>query len=440
MPMPSPKRLLLIVSAIAIAVGILAAIPAFWSSIEPPVTAALTAVWSYWYFSTIILGVAGIVTVILLPGKPRQSVHGKVRPIGWRVITITVLSTLALGMTVTLLLLREAEGASDQNRPGLRVDAIKTGVTVALGTGGVAAFLLAFRKQRLDERVQAFKEELELEKSLQDTYKTAVDQVGDSVPTKRLSGLQTYAELANRSPHYRTIALEDLCGLLRNPLDYSKLQVDGSDVTAIDTAIAGELEVRRQAQRTIAEILVIRDALVTTDALADDLNLSGAVLVSFNLVDCSVGRADFTRCIFLGDTKFKGTTFKDIADFGDATFNGSVGLEHAVFKQSAYFNGGVCTGDFNASGAFFDRLLRCDERIFGGSVVFQGTILTNDSWFSRATFKGSVQLAAAKFAKTPAVDGAKVEGLDNTLSREWPRGWKLEPGPTPAATGRLMIS
>src|SRR5215211_5128989 len=61
-----------------------------------------------------------------------------------------VLITLAIALTVVLWLLAQAEQVPPgKDRATAQADAIKTGATIALGTGGAAYLLLAYRRQRL---------------------------------------------------------------------------------------------------------------------------------------------------------------------------------------------------------------------------------------------------------------------------------------------------
>jgi cytochrome b561 len=61
-----------------------------------------------------------------------------------------VLVTLAVGLAAVLWLLGQADQVSaGKDRATAQADAVKTGATIALGTGGAAYLLLAYRRQRL---------------------------------------------------------------------------------------------------------------------------------------------------------------------------------------------------------------------------------------------------------------------------------------------------
>src|SRR4051812_38952584 len=68
----------------------------------------------------------------------------------WAVLLGLVMAASAIGVTVSVLL-NEAGHAKIDQRPALRIEAIKTGLAVGAGVGALAALLLSARKQWLEE-------------------------------------------------------------------------------------------------------------------------------------------------------------------------------------------------------------------------------------------------------------------------------------------------
>jgi uncharacterized protein YjbI with pentapeptide repeats len=101
------------------------------------------------------------------------------------------------------------------------------------------------------------------------------------------------------------------------------------------------------------------------------LDLTGALLIDFDLGRCTVGTARFARAAFSGDADFRKTTFSgdarflgavfsDRADFELAAFLGDVSFERAVFSGGACFRGARFDGAARfASATVTDR--ECDH-------------------------------------------------------------------------------
>ncbi|WP_189195193.1 hypothetical protein [Micromonospora fulviviridis] len=77
------------------------------------------------------------------------------RVMPWWLALLGLLVAVLLGWLVLDRLLAEADRAAQPDtRATLRVDAIRTGLTVVAGTGGGLALLLAARRQWINERGQ----------------------------------------------------------------------------------------------------------------------------------------------------------------------------------------------------------------------------------------------------------------------------------------------
>ncbi|MET8388876.1 pentapeptide repeat-containing protein [Streptosporangium canum] len=110
----------------------------------------------------------------------------------------------------------------------------------------------------------------------------------------------------------------------------------------------------------------------------DELDLTGATLIDFDLFGGHVTKAVFSKATFTGDARFDGATFTE-----DAMVSG------ATFTRNAWFVGGTFTGN---------------------------------AGFVEATFTGDADFG-----------GAMVANPEEPHS--WPGGWRLET--TPEGAGRL---
>lgn len=226
---------------------------------------------------------------------------------------LTALSTWA----ATWWLLSVAGHSAD-----LRVQAIKAGLTVAAGTGGAAALLLAARRQWLQERDQTHREatdeanrvhqerlaaitELDAtERRITDLYTKAVDQLGSEKAPVRLGGLYALERLAQDNPNQRQTIVNVICAYLRMP--YTLTQgMDGSEELEIaapkqlsqttHTNAREELQVRLTAQRILAAHLKPSDNSMRQAKIGHQpgnsiqfwdgicIDLTGAALVNLGL-------------------------------------------------------------------------------------------------------------------------------------------------------------
>jgi hypothetical protein len=122
-----------------------------------------------------------------------------------------VLGTLAVGWAAVLWLLAQAdEVPAGKDRATLRTDAVKTGVTIALGTGGAAYLLLAYRRQRLEEVDTR-------ERRITELFTKAVEQLGHEKAPVRLGALYSLERLAQNNPEHRQTVVDVFCAYLRMP-------------------------------------------------------------------------------------------------------------------------------------------------------------------------------------------------------------------------------
>ncbi|MET8198564.1 hypothetical protein [Micromonospora taraxaci] len=100
---------------------------------------------------------------------------------------------LTIGAVALWALLNEANKVAPDKRPQVRIEAIKTAATVALGTSGVGALLLGARRFWTSETDK-----------LDDKFKEAVDLIGSEQGAVRVSGMVALERLAQRNPEFKS--------------------------------------------------------------------------------------------------------------------------------------------------------------------------------------------------------------------------------------------
>ncbi|MCX4472822.1 pentapeptide repeat-containing protein [Micromonospora sp. NBC_01655] len=181
-------------------------------------------------------------------------------------------------------------------------------------------------------------------------------QLADPDPDVRRAGLAVLGALGDARPELRQRVVDTVCGYLRGPLPFP---VTGD----LNPGQAGEVELRRGAQRLLAERL--RPVDPTPDGAEAglrhwagmSLSLCGATLIDFDLSGCHVGYADFMAAQFHGVTRFDASSF-----------------EGAVFGLGGPDGRASFHGDVTFAGARLDRW-RGARDVLGGVVFHAGVVL-----------------------------------------------------------------
>ncbi|MDG4805238.1 pentapeptide repeat-containing protein [Micromonospora sp. WMMD1120] len=344
--------------------------------------------------------------------EPRTERELRVMP--WWLVLVGLLLSVALGWLVLALLLGEADRASQPDtRATLRIDAIRTGLTVVAGTGGGLALLLAARRQWITERAQRHQEIVAArdqahrdrvqahaetvaeaaqrhqdrqstaaehdaaERRLTELYTRAVELLGNDSAAVRLGGLHALERLGQDNPAQRPTIVAVLCAYLRMPAPDDEPR---------------ETEVRRSAQRVLTRHLRADDAAHWPEARLD---LSGARLVDFDATGCTLVDADFTGAVFDGATSFAAATTRGplrlgAAVLGDVVFDGlatdgGVVLDDARVAGRASFDGADLTG------------LSCRRSRFAGPTSFHRATFHEPSSFDASHFADGVRFRKATF-------------------------------------------
>jgi hypothetical protein len=266
--------------------------------------------------------------------------------------------------------------------------------------------MLPFRHQHHKKIARVLSEPDATEQRITELYAKAVAQLaGDEAPV-RFGGLYALERLAQDSPAHRQSIVNVICAYLRMPFSptapASKPESEvgegqkepgtegEAEADGIDRTWQQERQVRLTAQRILAEHL--RDDR-TKDPQSTDtpssrfwnnirLDLTGATLVDFNLVNGVMADASFHGATFSGDAWFGWAAFSGHAWFGEAAFRGDAGFDMAAFRGDAWF----------------------DAAAFSGH-----------AWFGEAAFLGDAD--ALHF------ENARI--LSPGASHAWPTGWRL---------------
>jgi hypothetical protein len=240
-------------------------------------------------------------------------------------IALWAVGLLALAAVVVTLLWTQL--GSGHSQDSVRLDVIRTGASIVVGTGGAAALLLAARRQRVTELDVRQRDFDATERRVTELYGKAADQLGNDKAPVRLAGLYALERLAQQYPAHRQTIVDLICAYLRMPA--RPLPSRGSE----------EAEVRSAAQDLLTRHLRPGDRF-WPDL---DLNLAGATLTNLILTHCEIGSLRCAGTTFLGSATFRGTRVVRSADFREARFLGladfrrvDLGAEPKPFRGAAF--------------------------------------------------------------------------------------------------------
>ncbi|ONI90883.1 hypothetical protein ALI22I_10575 [Saccharothrix sp. ALI-22-I] len=378
----------------------------------------------------------------------------------WTIPMATAFVLLVTGLTTWRMWAWVASASftgTDQRVTAL-LDVVKIGAAVAAAGGGVITLYLASRRQRTQELelqvrhaelrnraaelVQRDRAQDHTEVAAQRThdlaaqaavdtrehaeaqritelYTKASEQLGSEKAPVRLAGLYALERLAQDNPHQRQTIVNVLCAYLRMPFDApTDAPGNGDDVLADHHRRVQEREVRVAAQRILREHLRPGDnpTVPATSFWPDiDLNLSGALLVDFDLSKCRLrsftassaifdSGCTFHKANFTGDALFVGTRFNEspafdnvrfesLASFGNARFSKNVRFFRTKFDERAVFYETHFDGDADFSAARFGTATFFTGALFNQAAIFQG------AWFvGLALFSGNLYLGGPSFS------------------------------------------
>ncbi|MFE9751400.1 pentapeptide repeat-containing protein [Saccharothrix saharensis] len=323
------------------------------------------------------------------------------------IATVAALIATATTGLVVALWWGGTAGLSGAELVNARFNALRTGLSIGVGGGGIFALYLAWRRQHATEIGLVQKErdqadvarayELQREtaehterdaaaRRITDLYAKSVEQLGSDKAPVRHGGLYALERLAQDhpdNPALRQTVVNVLCAYLRAPFE---LPGDPPDTEADQTIRSEyrervqEREVRLTAQRILTTHLnpgSNADHPTTTFWADTDLDLTAAVLIDWDMSDCLLRNVTFRRANFIGDAWFRGATFTKDAWFRGATFSKDALFDEATFTRDALFG----------------------KAAFAGNAVFRKVKFTGNAWFSEATFAREARFSEARFTE-----------------------------------------
>ncbi|MET8986974.1 pentapeptide repeat-containing protein [Nonomuraea wenchangensis] len=375
-----------------------------------------------------------------------------------------------------------------------RIEAVRTALAAGAGVGAAVTLLLAVRRQRHQELATAHTTHDAAERRVTELYTKAAEQLGNAQAPVRLAGLYALERLAQDTPALRQTVVDVICSYLRMP--YTPPRKDlGEKIRAAQRAARNreparsasgggrdpqeERQVRLTAQRILATHLrydntptprrrwSFRNPDRNPRHWSDiRLDLTGAVLLDFDLSTCRMSTAEFVGAIFTGTATFDKATFTGEARFSEATFTQDAFFSHATFTRDAWFSEATFTQDAFFSEATFTNAI-FDKATFVGTVPstkhtlsgavfigatfhriarFTGTTFTQDAWFQNTTFNSAVFAGAtfnrsarfskatftgtARFDRATGLEAARLIGartlMADSRNHVWPPCWQTE--------------
>ncbi|WFE20289.1 pentapeptide repeat-containing protein [Solwaraspora sp. WMMD937] len=272
----------------------------------------------------------------------------------------------------------------------LRVETIRTGLSVGAGVGAAAALLLALRRQQVTERTQQATEYDAGEKRVTELYVKAAEQLGSDKAPVRLAGLYALERLAQDNPAHQQSIVDVICAYLRMPYTPPAEKQTPKPDQPTQPDPREERQVRLEAQRILARHLRPK----TLDGSPGSGYWNG---VTLDLTEATLLDADFTNCIL--HARFDNAFFVGEAGFDNATFANSACFDNARFSGKAFFIGSIIVGFGHFDGVYF-----------GEGVSFSGVTCKGGITLTAATVRGIADFDKEMFARNSFLDGAKFEG------------------------------
>ena len=129
-------------------------------------------------------------------------------------LAVVAVAVAGGGLTWWLLSIAAADPSASAS---VQIDAVRTGLSAAVGTGGAFALLLAFRRQRSTEVSAVHTITDATERRVTELYTKAADQLGSDKAPVRLAGLYALGRLAQDNPSQRQTIVNVICAYLQMP-------------------------------------------------------------------------------------------------------------------------------------------------------------------------------------------------------------------------------
>ncbi len=359
-------------------------------------------------------------------------------------IWIGGLAVLVVGALSGWLLLSRFGAGTAQDRVQLEI--LRLTGSIALGSGGAVALLLAARRQRATEvdivqKKQATEDARHdaTERRVTELYTKAAEQLGSDKAAVRLAGLYALERLAQDNPDHRPTIVEVICAYLRMP--YTPPSTEASSevrshgrsrrhrglrppnrrnttpspmrtINTLASTLSGvvdpaqdqhqELQVRLAAQRVLTTHLrPERDeqGRPTNQRFWHNVSIdfTGANLVDWDMSWCEVDSAIFDDTTFHGGGRFSAASFQGFVRFRMATFEGPARFDGATFQKPTRFDEATFLGHAWFGGATFQRIARFNEANFRRVARFEKVNFHSSGLFDRVIFCGLVRFERAVF-------------------------------------------
>ena len=358
--------------------------------------------------------------------------------------TVALLLTVA---SVVVLWWPATRGLNGVELVSARLDALKIGLSVAVGSGGVVALYLSWRRQRsteadLDNRERTLAHQFDVlsharevateskahqervaedvradaaERRITELYTKAADQLGSDHAAVRLAGLYALERLAQSNDDQRQMIVSVICAYLRVPHDLPTSGEPAENASSIDEVSLmrmQEREVRQTAQR-ILENHLRRNIDSPSHFWPDiDIDLKGAQLESFSLFTCHAKSADFSHARFIGRASFWHAKFSGYANFANTVFEDSADFDNtnfafvrfkSTFKASADFNE-MKAKDADFSSTEFLKQAEFENSNISASANFGSVSFLKQAIFDHCSFPPETDFDYADFAIQPSFD------------------------------------
>ncbi|GAA3464411.1 pentapeptide repeat-containing protein [Saccharothrix longispora] len=354
------------------------------------------------------------------------------RPMPARVVALVAagIAAATAGVVVALWWAGTA-GLSGQSLVTARLDALRTGLSIGIGGGGIFALYLAWRRQHATEiglvqaeQVARDTREDAAARRVTELYAKSAEQLGSDKAPVRLAGLYALERLAQDNPHQRATVVNVLCAYLRMPFT----QPDDSATEDVDEqtrARHDDLRQERQVRLTAQRILTAHlrpgprpEHPLDTFWPDTDLDLTGAILVDLDFMDCRPREVEFGGAVFIGNARFLNTTFTADVWFWHATFAGDARFAGATFAKDAWFDEVMFHGETDFLRATFGGLGSFDGAMFAGDTLFSKVGSTGQTSIENCFVTHPVPEDSSWPATwRPADEHGPVEGFDGTWHR-----------------------
>lgn len=337
---------------------------------------------------------------------------------GFLILTSLAISWIALGFPS----LQKPDSLS----PKSVGEILRMGFAVVAGLGGVAALVIAYRRQRNNDQDNlraSLAEKREETRLFTERFTTASSQLGHDQAAVRLAGVHALAHLADDAPgasiDLQQMCVDVLCAYLRMPHDpYPEDEIDQMKKEDMDDIKERRLKYKsfREVRSTIVRIIAdhLREEGPWLDLKYD---FTGVVFDGgdFDKADFSRANVRFDYAEFSGrGFSFRLTKFPDSGvSFIGSKFDGrsvyfipKVSKECDINFHGAEFSSGIVTFRPEAGGHF-----EFDYCKFNGSIVNIGGTLPvgSISFYNAKIEKGMVRFGYAELS------GMEVDFGDSDL-------------------------